>query len=58
MEEDMEVMNKDFARLSKEDRLKVLNVTKYLVLTQNTLVPAMLQQNQPEKKEYPYEKPL
>jgi len=58
MEEDMEVMNKDFACLSKEDRQKVLDVTKYLVLAQNTVVPAILQKKQPEKGECSYEKPL
>jgi len=34
--------------LSKEDRQKVLDITKYLVLAQNTVVPAILQKNQSE----------
>jgi len=58
MEEDMEVMNKDFACLSKENRQKVLDVTKYLVLTQNTFVPAILQNKQSERRELRNEKPL
>jgi len=58
MEEDMEAMNKDFACLSKEDRQKVLDVTKYLVLAQNTVVPAILQKKQPEKREYQNEELL
>jgi len=58
MEHVMEVMNKDFACLSEENRRKVLDVTKYLALTQNTVVPAILQQNQPDRREYSYEKPL
>jgi len=58
MEEDMEVMNKDFACLSKENRQKVLDVTKYLALTQNTVVPAILQKSQSDKKECSCEKPL
>ena len=37
-----ETLNKDFSALTVENRKKVLEMTKFLVLTQNTIVPEML----------------
>jgi len=50
VEQDTEVMNKDFACLTGKNKEKVLDMTKFLVLTQNTIVPAILQERQPEKR--------
>ena len=41
-------MIKDFSALSEENKKKVLDMTKFLVLTQNTIVPAMLQTGEQE----------
>jgi hypothetical protein len=43
---EMKLMNKGFVCLTGENKKKILNVTKFLVLTQKTIVPAMLQDEQ------------
>ena len=43
-----ETLNKDFSALTVENRKKVLEMTKFLVLTQNTIVPEMLNSSQVE----------
>jgi len=40
---DIEAMNRVFAHLSEENKKKVLDMTKFLVLTQGSIIPAMLQ---------------
>jgi hypothetical protein len=40
-------LNTDFSTLTDENRKKVLEMTKFLVLTQNTIIPEMIK---PSKK--------
>jgi hypothetical protein len=37
-----EILNKDFSVLTEENKRKVLEMTKFLVLTQKTIIPKML----------------
>ena len=37
-----DTLNKDFSALTEENKKKVLEMTKFLVLTQNTIVPEVL----------------
>jgi hypothetical protein len=37
-----EILNKEFLGLTEENKKKVMEMTKFLVLTQNTIVPEML----------------
>jgi hypothetical protein len=41
-------LNTDFSTLTDENRERVLEMTKFLVLTQNTIIPEMIK---PSKKE-------
>jgi len=37
-----ETLNKDFSALTDDNQKSVLEMTKFLVLTQNTIIPEML----------------
>lgn len=37
-----EILNKDFSVLNEKNKKSVINMTKFLVLTQNTIVPNIL----------------
>ena len=37
-----QTLNNDYALLTEENRKKVIEMTKFLVLTQNTIVPELL----------------
>jgi hypothetical protein len=41
----VEVLRQDFAILSENNRKNVMEMTKFLVLTQNTIVPGFLEEN-------------
>jgi hypothetical protein len=45
-EKEIKSMNKEFSYLSEENKKRVLDMTKFLVLTQNSIVPAILQKKQ------------
>jgi len=45
-----ETLNKDFSDLTEENRKKVIDMIKFLVLTQNTIVPEMLNASQKEER--------
>ena len=46
-----ETLTKDFSVLTEENKKKVIDMIKFLVLTQNTIVPEMLNPLQKNKKE-------
>ena len=37
-----ETLNKDFPALTDDNKKSVLEMTKFLILTQNTIIPGML----------------
>ena len=41
-QQEMKLMNNGFTCLSGENKKKILDITKFLVLTQENIVPAML----------------
>ena len=45
-----ETLNKDFSALTVENKKKVLEMTKFLVLTQNTIIPEMMTPSQKEEQ--------
>jgi len=47
MEQDQETktMNRDFAKLTEENKKKVVEMTKFMALTQDSIIPALLQSN-------------
>jgi hypothetical protein len=58
----MKILEQDFSVLSESSRKKVIEMTKFLVLTQNTIVPGFLEEKDPvdmsigtekEKREMP-----
>jgi len=38
----IQMLNKDFSELTEENRKSVLEMTKFLIITQNTIVPELL----------------
>jgi hypothetical protein len=38
----LETFNKDFPALTEENKSSILDMTKFLVITQNSVVPSML----------------
>jgi hypothetical protein len=42
-----ETLKKNFSVLNETNRKKVVKMTKFLVLTQNTIVPGFLEENSP-----------
>jgi hypothetical protein len=42
-----ETLNKDFLTLTAENKKNVIEMTKFLVLTQNTIIPGFLEENVP-----------
>jgi hypothetical protein len=43
----MEILQQDFPVLNETNRKKVMDMTKFLVLTQNTIVPGFLEEKGP-----------
>ena len=54
-EQEMKEMNNEFSCLTEENKEKILDMTKYLVFTQNTIVPAILQRKEAEGGFFSYE---
>ena len=44
-----ETLNKDFSALTDDNKKSVLEMTKFLVLTQNTIIPEMLNPSKNEE---------
>ena len=44
-----ETLNKDFSALTDNNKKSVLEMTKFLVLTQNTIIPEMLNPSKNEE---------
>jgi len=44
-----ETLNNDFLALTDDNKKSVLEMTKFLVLTQNTIIPEMLNPSKNEK---------
>jgi hypothetical protein len=42
-----EMLEQDFSVLNESNKKKVVEMTKFLVLTQNTIVPGFLEENGP-----------
>jgi len=42
MDNSIQTLNNDFSRLTEENRKSVLEMTKFLIITQNTIVPELL----------------
>jgi hypothetical protein len=42
-----EILRHDFSALNENNRKKVVEMTKFLVLTQNTIVPGFLEEKSP-----------
>jgi hypothetical protein len=42
-----EILQQDFSVLNENNKKKVIDMTKFLVLTQNTIVPGFLEENSP-----------
>jgi hypothetical protein len=42
-----EILQQDFSVLNESDKKSVIEMTKFLVLTQNTIVPGFLEENGP-----------
>jgi hypothetical protein len=40
-----ETLNKDFSTLTEENKKSVIEMTKFLVITQNAIVPNILNEN-------------
>jgi hypothetical protein len=38
----IQTLNKDFSALTEENRESVIEMTKFLIITQNTIVPELL----------------
>ena len=45
-----ETLNNDFSSLTDDNKKSVLEMTKFLVLTQNTIIPEMLNPSKNEKQ--------
>jgi hypothetical protein len=43
----MEILQQDFSVLNKINRKKIVDMTRFLVLTQNTIVPGFLEEKGP-----------
>jgi hypothetical protein len=50
VEDTTKTLDKDFSALTAENKKKVLEMTKFLVLTQETIIPEMLNPTQKEKE--------
>jgi hypothetical protein len=42
-----EILQKDFSVLNESNKKKIVDMTKFLILTQNTIVPGFLEENSP-----------
>jgi hypothetical protein len=42
-----EILNKDFSALTEKNKKSVIDMTKFLVITQNAIVPNILDENTP-----------
>jgi hypothetical protein len=42
-----EILQHDFSVLNESNKKKIVEMTKFLVLTQNTIVPGFLEENSP-----------
>jgi hypothetical protein len=42
-----EILQKDFFVLNESNKKKIVDMTKFLILTQNTIVPGFLEENGP-----------
>ena len=42
-----EILQESFSVLNEANRKKVIDMTKFLILTQNTIVPSFLQEKRP-----------
>jgi hypothetical protein len=40
-----ETLNKDFSALTEENKKSIIDMTKFLVITQNAIVPNILNEN-------------
>ena len=47
-----ETLNKDFSALTDDNKKNVLEMTKFLILTQNTIIPEMLNPSKNEENKY------
>jgi hypothetical protein len=43
----METLKQDFSILNERNKKKAIEMTKFLVLTQNTIVPGFLEEKEP-----------
>jgi len=50
LENQNETLNKDFSILTDENQKSVIDMAKFLVLTQNTIIPEMLNPSKIEEK--------
>ena len=42
-----EILRQNFSALNEANKRKIIDMTKFLVLTQNTIVPRLLKENAP-----------
>ena len=47
----IQILNNDFSVLTEENRNSVIEMTKFLIITQNTIVPELLQLEKKLKEE-------
>lgn len=47
----IQTLNNDFSELTEENRKSVLEMTKFLIITQNTIVPELLNLEKKLKEE-------
>jgi len=47
----VQTLNKDFSELTEENRKSVLEMTKFLIITQNAIVPELLNIDKKTNKE-------
>jgi hypothetical protein len=40
-----EILNKDFSALTEKNKKSIIDMTKFLVITQNAIVPEILHEN-------------